>query len=361
LEDIVTADRATLEIIEGLRASLDSPSPVMIHGEPGTGKKMLARALHNASSRREAPFLAVDCASLPESLLDGMLFGTEEGAFTGAKERPGLFERACGGTLLLDGIDSLPSGLQGKLLRVVEDLRYRRVGGLDEREVSLKIISTTGAMPREAVALGNFRPELMLKLGTVLVSLPPLRDRQGDVPLLVGRFIEELRGRMQKDIETVSPEANDTLLAHLWPGNVQELRYTLESAMNQAPQGETVLQLDHFNSSLLSDVLKGRSVPASDLGPGKAPRYEPVRTGIFLHRAAEVERIAAALEAAGGNAAKAARSLKISPQLMNYKLKKFCLKKKITVHVERVLGTMEDEGAKRPKRDDPGSPASPPL
>jgi arginine utilization regulatory protein len=213
------------------------------------------------------------------------------------------------------------------------------------------MISSTSAHPREAAAEGSFRPELMLKLAAILIKLPPLRERKGDIPLLTSHFIKELNGRLKRKVHSVGSDVNDALLNYLWPGNVQELRYTLESALLQMQADEEVLQLSHFNSSLFADVLKGTSVAVTEHDSGRRPKYEPVRTGFFLHRAAEVERIAAALEAAGGNAAKAARSLKISPQLMNYKLKKFCLKKKITVHVERVRDAEANGSAKRPKRD----------
>ncbi|MDR2339036.1 MAG: sigma 54-interacting transcriptional regulator [Deltaproteobacteria bacterium] len=340
LEDVITEDKAMLANLDIILNSADSLSPVMLHGEPGTGKDMFARILHNISDRKDAPFLAINCSSFPESLLDGVLFGTEEGAFTGAKGKPGLFELADGGTLFLDGIHSMPSSLQGKLLRAIEEQKIRRVGGTEEREVSLKVLSATTVNPREAVSEGSFRPELMLKLGVVLISIPPLRERPVDIPLLTASFIRALNSRLNRQVESVATDVNDAIQGYLWPGNVQELYYTLESAISQLPQEEKVLRLSHFNSSLFADVLRGASVPVAEAETGKAPKYEPVRTGILLHRAAEVERIAAALEAAGGNAAKAARSLKISPQLMNYKLKKFCLKKKITVHVERVFNPM---------------------
>jgi arginine utilization regulatory protein len=353
LGDIITEDKEMLSIVELIKNSSDSLSPVMFCGETGTGKDMFARIVHNISARRDAPFLAVNCASFSESLLDGLLFGTEEGAFTGARTKPGLFEMANGGTLFLDGIHSMPISLQGKLLRAVEERRTRRVGGTGEYSLSLKIVSATTVNPREAVAAGSFRPELMLKLGVVQISIPPLRARQADIPLLTASFLSRINARLGKGVLSVAPEAREAMQGYLWPGNVQELFYTLESAIAQAPAGEERLSLSHFNSSLFADVLRGASVPVADAGKG--PRYEPVRTGALLHRAAEVERIAAALEAADGNAAKAARSLKISPQLMNYKLKKFSLKKKITVHVERAFNQLGAEAPQRPKAEPEGT------
>jgi arginine utilization regulatory protein len=209
------------------------------------------------------------------------------------------------------------------------------------------------------VAGGSFRPELVLKLGAVFINIPPLRERAGDVALLTRHFISALNEGLKRKVERPSDETSEALQKHLWPGNVQELLCTLESAMNQVQPEEGALQLSHFNSSLFADVLKGSSVQVEDPDSGRLPKYEPVKTGLYLHRAAEVERIAAALEAAGGNAAKAARSLKISPQLMNYKLKKFSLKKKITVHVERVFNGMEAEGQKRQKPAPAPGPSGP--
>ncbi|MDR2353378.1 MAG: sigma 54-interacting transcriptional regulator [Deltaproteobacteria bacterium] len=355
LDDIVTEDPQMKANIETLTNSADSLTPVMLFGEPGTGKDLFARVMHNISNRKDAPFLSLNCSSMPESLLDGVLFGTEEGAFTGATSKPGLFELANGGTLFLDEINTMPMNLQSKLLRASEENRIRRVGGTEEIDISLKIISSTTMHPREAVGQGSFLPKLMLKLGIVLITLPPLRERLDDLPALSRHFITELNERLGKNVSSLESNVSDALREYLWPGNVQELYYNLESAMNQISQNEEVLQLSHFNSTLFVDVLKGKSVKVNDLSAGTLPKYEPVRSGIFLHRAAEVERIAAALEAAGGNAAKAARSLKISPQLMNYKLKKFCLKKKITVHVERVLNTAENEIPKRPKKEEESS------
>ncbi|MDR2405961.1 MAG: sigma 54-interacting transcriptional regulator [Deltaproteobacteria bacterium] len=355
IEDIVTEDPQMLSNLETLRNSADSMSPVMFYGEPGTGKDMFANVMHNISVRKDAPFLTLNCSSLPESLLDGTLFGTEEAAFTGAKSMPGLFELAKGGTLFLDEVNTLPIGLQNKLLRACEESKIRRVGGTDEFDVDVKLISSTTVHPREAVGQGNFLPKLMLKLGIVLITIPPLRERLCDLEILTMHFVKVLNERLERKVSSLEEGVTEALREYLWPGNVQELYYNLESAMNQVSKDEELLKLSHFNSTLFVDVLKGKSVKVSDMSSGTLPKYEPVRTGLFLHRAAEVERIAAALEAAGGNAAKAARSLKISPQLMNYKLKKFCLKKKITVHVERVVNTAENEVPKRPKKDEDAS------
>ncbi|MDR2200238.1 MAG: sigma 54-interacting transcriptional regulator [Deltaproteobacteria bacterium] len=348
---IISEDRAMDSCVELLLNSLESRSPLMLHGEPGTGKELFARVTHNVSSRKNAPFFSVNCAAYPETIMEGILFGTEEGAFSGARSKPGLFELARGGTLYLKDVYSLSLNLQGKLLGAVEDSKIRRLGGRSEIDVSVKLISSTTIHPREAVTRSNFRPELTLKLGVVLTSLPPLRERKGDVPLLARHFINVLNERLKRKVAGLDAEVSAALEEHLWPGNVQELFYTLESAMNKISAQEKALQLPHFNSSLFSDVLKGASVFVNDCESGRLPKYEPVRSGIVLHRAAEVERIAAALEAAGGNAAKAARSLKISPQLMNYKLKKFSLKKKITVHVERVANSMDSKSQKCEKRE----------
>jgi arginine utilization regulatory protein len=331
LSRVITKEKSMFASLDIINKSADSLSPLLIRGERGVGKDLFARVAHLSSSRRESPYLSLNCSSLPENILEGILYGTAAGAFTAAVERPGLFELAQGGTLFLDEINSIPPGLQLKIAKTLRDGKVRRVGSSGgEKEFSLKLISGVSVEPEEAVLGGRLSPELLLRLGVVMVSIPPLRERKSDIPLLTGHFIQILNERLGKKVENLSDDLKDRFSRYPWPGNVRELENVLEGAMNLVSPEETLLKPAHFAATLISEFLS-ESKGKDGLGERKENEPRPLH---FLHRPAEAERIAAALEAAGGNAAKAARSLKISPQLMNYKLKKFSLKKKITVHVE---------------------------
>jgi arginine utilization regulatory protein len=331
INSVITKEKSMLSGLDIINKSADSLSPLLIRGEIGSGKDLLARVAHLSSARRENPYLSLNCSSIPENILEGLLFGTVRGAFTAAVDRPGLFELADGGTLFLDEINAIPPGLQLKIARTLRESKVRRVGSSNgEKEFSLKLISGVSVDPKEAVSGGRLNPELLLRLGVVMVSIPPLRERKSDIPLLTSHFIQIMNERLGKKVEALSDDLKEPFSNYSWPGNVRELENVIEGAMNLTSPEETLLRTQHFAATLLSDFLNGTRNPDS-FKEKKDAETRPVH---FLHRPAEAERIAAALEAAGGNAAKAARSLKISPQLMNYKLKKFSLKKKITVHVE---------------------------
>ncbi|MDR1312132.1 MAG: sigma 54-interacting transcriptional regulator, partial [Deltaproteobacteria bacterium] len=222
-------------------------------------------------------------------------------------------------------------GIQDRLLAAVEEGRAPRVGAAGKaRELDVKFMSACSDPLKEAVSSRRVRPGLLVKLGVVTLNLPPLRERLGDVPLLTDQFVKSFSKFFSKTADGVSEEVKEAFLKHRWPGNVRELKSGIEGAMNVFSQGEEQLKPFHFVSTLLEGLFRD-----CDGAPGacEGARDGAQRPAHFLHSATEAERIAAALEAAGGNAAKAARSLKISPQLMNYKLKKFALKKKITVQV----------------------------
>jgi arginine utilization regulatory protein len=324
---IITNEKSMFANLDIVSKAADSPSSILICGERGTGKDLFARLVHKNSSRRENPFLVLNCASIPESILEGILFGTVEGAFTLAVDRPGMLELANGGTLFLDEINSIPQGLQTKIAQTLKEGTVRRVGSSNgEIDFSVKLVSGTSGDPQEAIAKGILKPELVIQLGVVMVSLPPLRTRQSDIPLLTSHFIQKMNEKLGKKVSSLSDDIKEAFNGYSWPGNVTELENAIEGAMNLVQEDESILKFQHFNATLLAEVLKESRNPKE-----KNPETRSLH---FLHRPVEAERIAAALEAAGGNAAKAARSLKISPQLMNYKLKKFSLKKKITVHVE---------------------------
>jgi DNA-binding NtrC family response regulator len=214
-------------------------STVLIEGESGTGKELVARAIHDLSPRRGKAFIAVNCAALPETLLESELFGHEKGSFTGAAERRlGRFELANGGTILLDEIGEMPPATQVKLLRVLEDRSFFRVGGTQPIQVDVRVIAATNQSVKEAVALGRFRDDLFYRLNVLSVYLPPLRERRSDIPLLVRTFIAEFAKQHDRNFKGITPEALQILVEADWPGNVRQLKNLIESMVVLAPEGE---------------------------------------------------------------------------------------------------------------------------
>jgi transcriptional regulator with PAS, ATPase and Fis domain len=210
-----------------------SDSPVLVQGESGTGKELVARSLHQASRRRDAPCIAINCGALPETLLETELFGSEKGAFTDAVTRPGSFERANGGTLFLDEIGDMSLPAQARLLRVIEQRELTRVGGSRTVSLDVRVVSATHRDLRSEVARGAFRADLFYRLGVLPIRVPPLRDRPDDIPLLVAHFLA-LLGRPRASLDN---EALSVLRGHSWPGNIRELRNVMERAALNAGDG----------------------------------------------------------------------------------------------------------------------------
>jgi transcriptional regulator with PAS, ATPase and Fis domain len=217
------------EIIHSLPVIAASESNVLIQGESGTGKELVARALHLYSPRSKGPFLALNCSAIPETLLESELFGYERGAFTGAvSSKPGRFELAKGGTLLLDEIGDLKPELQVKLLRVLEEKTFMRVGGIRRIALEARVVAATNVDLKEAMQQGRFRDDLYYRLFTVPIDLPPLREKREDIPILVKYFLEQLNRKFNKRIRGVDPKVMKVLCRHAWPGNVRELQHVLE-------------------------------------------------------------------------------------------------------------------------------------
>ena len=319
-EQIITQNQDMKRAIEVMARSSDTDSAVMINGETGSGKEMFAQAAHHYSRRAQKHFLAVSCAAIPENLLEGLLFGTVKGAFTGAQDRPGMMEMADGGTLFLDEINSMPLGLQSKLLRAIQEKTVKRVGGTKDKSVSLKIISATNNHPHRAVVEGQLRPDLLYRLGVVIVEIPPLRERKDDLVLLADHFIEKFNTKFGKSVSGLSPAMTAAFMAHHWPGNVRELEHVIESAMNLISSSETTLDTSHFSSSLLTkDIMDKLSLSSPEM-------YSETRSAVSGRTRGPVDpdepaRIIKALESTGGNIAKAAKTLNISSQLLHHKLK----------------------------------------
>ncbi|MDH5198222.1 MAG: sigma-54 dependent transcriptional regulator, partial [Gemmatimonadota bacterium] len=258
-----TALRETLKRAE--RVLQHGDVTVLLGGETGTGKELLARALHDGGARRDGPFVAVNCAAIPAQLLESELFGHEKGAFTDAhRAKRGLFEEANGGTLFLDEIGHLPMALQGKLLRALDERRVRPVGGNQDRAVDVRIIAATHVELRAAVGRGEFREDLFYRLNVVHLVLPPLRERGNDVVLLAEHFTTQLARRYSVPEPRITAAVRTALLGHRWPGNVRELRHAIERALLLSPPG--TLQPDELTPTVTAgppNVAGGLPFPAS--------------------------------------------------------------------------------------------------
>ncbi|RIK94752.1 MAG: sigma-54-dependent Fis family transcriptional regulator [Burkholderiales bacterium] len=328
-EEIVGRAPAVVRAWELVRKAAPSQVTVLLLGETGVGKEMFARALHAASTRAQAPFVAVNCAALPETLIESELFGVEKGAFTGAHQsRPGRFERAQGGTLFLDEVGELPAQAQAKLLRVLQEGEFERVGDLRTRKVDVRVVAATNVDLERAVAQGAFRRDLYYRLNVYPVVVPPLRERPEDIPELVRHFVDRSCARHGKHVLGVTDRALHALRQYAWPGNVRELENVIERGVILAAQGAHIDLDDLFPS--ITAVARGRRT--AGLGPdGRMLRPDEDAVSAFLDHVArhhvgldEVESllIDAAVAKAGGNLSSAARALGITRPQLAYRLKK---------------------------------------
>lgn len=315
--DIIGVDPVFLNAVHVAKMSSNSPSPIMVCGETGTGKEMFAQAIHNNSLRKNRPFIPVNCAAIPETLLEGILFGTSKGVFTGAIDKSGLFEKANGGSIFLDELDSMPLSLQAKLLRVIQEKKVRKLGSLKETELDIKIISSVSRPPMEIVQKNRLRMDLFYRMGVVTILLPPLRERVSDIDRLCDHFITKLNQAMNRHVEKISPKINRLFNTYAWPGNVRELAHCIEGAMNMVASGRTLLPKHlptHFFSDSITKNADGTvSGPKSGLSPITLKEKQALN---------EKTMICNYLTKTSGNAARAARMMGISPQSLNYKLKK---------------------------------------
>jgi transcriptional regulator with PAS, ATPase and Fis domain len=309
-QNIVGRSAAINEALTLAKRVADAPrTTVLLLGETGTGKELFARGIHYASPNSEQPFVAVNCAAIPETLLESELFGHERGAFTDARKRKaGLFELAGGGTLFLDEIHQLPFALQPKLLRVLESRQVRLLGGSEEVEIRCRLIAAANPMLEQAVTNGAFREDLYYRLNVFTISLPALRDRQEDIALIARQSLAESVSEHGR-VKVLSPASVDALVAHRWPGNVRELRNVIERAAILSGD-ERVIRPDH-----LLIQRRGTSSDADSGGEIRIPR-----SGKTL-RVVEREAIQIALRITGGNRSAAARMLGISRPRLARKLK----------------------------------------
>src|SRR5579864_6210747 len=332
--EIVGTGPAMAEVLRLMDTAAASSITVLILGETGTGKELVARGLHRASARSEHPFLALNCAAMPEPLLESELFGHRRGAFTGAiRDNPGLFRAAAGGVVFLDEVADMPLPMQAKLLRVLEEQEVVPVGDSFPRKVDVRVLSATNRDPRAEVAAGRFREDLYYRLAVFPIALPPLRRRREDIPLLAERFLSAAAERQHKSVAGLDAEAMEMLAAYAWPGNVRELRNEIERAVALTRNGEAV------SPDQLSPAVRTREEPtivsnSTTAGsnrdyrarmPGGSGKY----SGIPLRQARaafEADYIIKELKQHQGNVSRAARALGLSRSSLQKKMKDYGLR-----------------------------------
>jgi DNA-binding NtrC family response regulator len=320
IEGIIGQDPAITEIIRIVQKVAPSNSTVLIQGESGTGKEVIARAIHRLSPRAPRPFVAINCSAIPATLIENELFGHERGAFTGATERKiGLIESADKSTLFLDEIADLDIGLQAKLLRVLQEREIRRVGGNDSVRVDVRLLAASNRNLADEVAEDRFREDLYYRINVVTITLPPLRDRRSDIPLLTNHSLERLAHISNARPKELSREAMEVLVDYSWPGNVRQLESAIERA-SLLCEGDKILPSD-----LPQEVLRRQTVGKNDRARSN-DRYEIPAEGInFEHF--ERDLIIQAMEKSDGVIAKAAKMLGMSYRTLQYRLDKFSLGK----------------------------------
>ena len=311
LGELVGASKAMQEVMRIIEMAAPSSASVLITGETGSGKEIVARTIHKLSPRAAGPFVAINCSAIPETLMESEIFGHERGAFTGAAERRvGCFELADGGTLLLDEIGEMPAPTQAKLLRVLEDRKVRRLGSKTETPVDVRVLAATNKDPEQAVASGGLRQDLFFRLNVFHIHLPPLREHKEDIPALAEHILRDVNAKHQKNVRGIGAEVLDIFMSHTWPGNIRELRNVLERAAIMSEK-ELVSR-----SSLPGEFGK---VAAKSPGDLSTIRF-PIGTTVD---AMERELILQTLQATGNNKTRAAELLGVSLKTLHNKLKEY--------------------------------------
>ena len=312
-DDILTNDKDMKDNIEKCKRVADSISSVLVYGETGTGKELFVQSIHNHSSRRNKPFIAQNCAALPESLFESILFGSVKGAFTGAIDKLGLFELAHGGTLFLDEINSMPISLQAKLLRVLQDGFVRRVGDSKDEKVDVRIIAAMNEEPMEALNKGHIRQDLLYRLNVVSIKLVPLRGRKQDIPLYVNSFIKKYNKALNKKVTGISKEVKKIFYEYNWPGNVREIQHIIEASINMVDRG--LIEAKHL-PIYLSENIENRELKEEiyEIKPLNAA-VEELEKGMIINSLKRTE----------GNITKASNFLSIPRQTLHYKINKYSI------------------------------------
>jgi len=313
LERIVGVSKPMAKVFDLMRSVASTNSTILVQGESGTGKELVAKAIHALSPRRDAPFVSVNCAALPENLLESELFGHMKGAFTDAHQtKKGLFETAHRGTLMLDEVGEMPLAMQVKLLRALQERRVRRVGANEEVEIDVRVIAATNRSLEALVRERRFREDLYYRLNVIPILVPPLRERPEDIPLLAAHFLERFSREMAKPITKVSEAAMSRLVQYSWPGNVRELENVIERAV--ALETTAAILPERLPDAVLAPRAPGGGAAANDLSQGFS---------LDQHlQSIEADLLRRALDQASGNRASAARLLGVTPRSLRYLIRK---------------------------------------
>lgn len=334
-DDIIGECPKIKRTIELAKKATESDATVFIYGETGTGKELLSQAIHYGSSRKDKPFIAINCATLPETLFESILFGTEKGGFTGATNKMGLFEQANGGTLLLDEINSIPIELQAKLLRVLQEKTVRRIGGVKDIPVDVRVISTTNENPKDIIKNGKMRLDLYYRLNLIYLELSPLREREEDILLLSQKFLNYYNKKLNKNIKGLSKEVEEVFMQYLWPGNIRELENVIQSSTILT--NEDFLTKEFLNINWDEVFFKKRVkkeekeffikiAPDSDIEiDDNIDENDPNLLNNLMAKMEE-KYIREAVDSYPYNLSKAAAYLDISRQALQYKMKKYNIK-----------------------------------
>lgn len=315
-EDIITENEDMINNIEKAKIVANKDSSILVYGETGTGKELYVQSIHNYSNRKDKPFIAQNCAALPENLFESILFGSVKGSFTGAMDKAGLFEQADAGTLFLDEINSMPLNLQAKLLRVLQDNKVRRVGDNKDKKVNVRIIAAMNIDPMESLEKGHIREDLFYRLNVISIKLLPLRERREDILIYVNHFIKKYNKDLTKDIAVISDEVKNLFLNYEWPGNVRELEHVIESSMSFTK--DKTIELFNLPVYLSDKVQYTRCDPVDiDRNLSLDDTLEKIEKDMILN----------ALKKTRGNISKAAKILKITRQRLHYKIDKYGFEK----------------------------------
>ena len=333
-DDIIGESPAMKSVIEMAKRFAVKRTPVMIYGETGTGKELFAQSIHNASEAVNNNFVPINCAAIPENLIESILFGTVKGAFTGALDKEGLFEKAQGGTIFLDEINSMPITLQAKLLRVLQEKEVQRIGDNRTIKINCRVISATNQIPSDAIKDGTLRADLFYRLSTGIIFIPPLRERNGDLSLLTRYFVENCNEDFGNYIFQVSDELNQLLSSYSWPGNIRELANTIESAMNMTAPEDVMLTSKHLPTYLKARLeQENLQMPSSTENSFFVQDFLPVDEGTWALKqrmdAFEKYIIEKALQQNNGNILITSAALSITRQGLEKKIKKYGINHKI--------------------------------
>lgn len=321
-ESIIGTSSSIKEVIENAKRATRTSSYVLIVGETGTGKELFAQSVHNGSSRSSAPFISQNCAALPDNLIEGLLFGTKRGAFTGAVDHPGLFEQAEGGTLLLDEINSLNPSLQAKLLRTLQEKTIRRIGDTKDTPIDVRVIANINEDPIDAISNNRMRKDLYYRLGVVTLFIPPLRDRKEDILLLVERFVKKYNGLFQMNVSGIDEEVLQSFLSYEWPGNVRELEHIIEAAMN-VMMDEKLIKFTHLPFQYRNKVQnKEKIMPESNIQSFITDHSDStvhLKDQLELFEKHYIEQV---LKKGDWNISRTAKILGLSRQSLQYRMKR---------------------------------------